>query len=274
MENLFDETPVVDDTKETKKEKKKKSKYNTTDLDPAGTFERHVYHRDQFAHYLRWSHIVKHATIGEVICDFGCGKGSLFEVFYRNKFKCQKYVGLDIRKKTIENAKEEYAGTDWAEFHAVDLVLDPFNFSAIQADKVCSFEVAEHIGKQNIDKFLENFRDCGKADATYFLSTPNFDPKVGAAGNHTYDSGDGRGVAVQEFGHAELQAILEKYFVIEKKYGTFASMRDYKPLMNDWQTKMFENLSEYYDTNLIAVMMAPFFPEQARNCLWVLKRKV
>ena len=26
--------------------------YNTTELDPDTTFERHVYHRDQFAHYL------------------------------------------------------------------------------------------------------------------------------------------------------------------------------------------------------------------------------
>ena len=31
--------------------------------------------------------------------------------------------------------------------------------------------------------------------ATYYLSTPNYDPSVGAAGNHTYDSGDGRGVS-------------------------------------------------------------------------------
>lgn len=50
-------------------------------------------------------------------------------------------------------------------------------------------------------------------------------------------------------------------------------MRDYKPYMNEWQTKMFEGLSEYYDTNLIAVMMAPFFPEHARNTLWVLSLK-
>lgn len=252
-----------------------KGKYNTTDLDPQTSFEKHVYHRDQFAHYLRWTHIVREAKIGEVICDFGCGGGSLLEVFYRNKFKCKKYVGLDIRKKTIENNKEKYAIVDWADFHAVDLVLNPddFSFEKVKADKVCSFEVAEHIGKQNIDKFLENYRDCGKKDATYYLSTPNFDQKVGAAGNHTYDSGDGRGVAPQEFGHKELQKHLEKYFVIEKKFGTFASQTDYKPLLNDWQKQMFEGLKEYYDSNLVANIMAPFFPEVARNCMWVMKRK-
>ena len=67
-------------------------------------------------------------------------------------------------------------------------IRDRFN-----ADKVCAFEVLEHVGKQNADAFLENFKACGNNNATYYLSTPNYDPSVGAAGNHTYDSGDGRG---------------------------------------------------------------------------------
>ena len=138
---------------------------------------------------------------------------------------------------------------------------------------MCSFEVAEHVGKQNIETFLSNMRDCGNENATYYISTPNFDEHVGAAGNHTYDSGDGRGVAVQEFAHSELQSHIEKYFTIERKFGTFASIRDYKHLLNDWQVKMFEALKEYYDSNLLSVIMAPFFPEQSRNTLWVLKRK-
>ena len=50
-------------------------------------------------------------------------------------------------------------------------------------------------------------------------------------------------------------------------------MKDYKPMMNDWQKKMFEALKGYYDSNLIANIMAPMFPDVARNTLWVLKRK-
>lgn len=59
---------------------KKTEGYNATALDPAATFERHVYHRDQFAHYLRWTHILKVAKIGDSIVDFGCGAGDLLEV--------------------------------------------------------------------------------------------------------------------------------------------------------------------------------------------------
>ena len=58
--------------------------YNTTDLRPDQAFERHVFHRDQFAHYLRWTHILKEAKIGESIVDFGCGAANLLEVLYRN----------------------------------------------------------------------------------------------------------------------------------------------------------------------------------------------
>ena len=120
---------------------------------------------------------------------------------------------------------------------------------------------------------MQNFRDCGKLDALYYLSTPNFNENVGAAGNHTYDSGDGRGVDVQEFKHEELKSILLKYFNIVEYFGTFASERDYKPFMNEWQINMFNSLKEYYDANLVSNIMAPMFPAQSRNTLWVLKRK-
>ena len=249
--------------------------YNTTDLDPQSTFERHVFHRDQFAHYLRWTHILKEAKIGDVIVDFGCGKGNLLEVLYRNRFKCKHYIGIDIRKQTIELAKQNFKTVDWAQFISDDLIKPKFKYKDFQADKVCSFEVAEHVGKNNIKKFLINFKACGKLTATYYLSTPNFDDKIGAAGNHTYDSGDGKGIAVQEFKHQELQKEIEKAgFMVLKKFGTFASYRDYKPLMNDWQKKMFNALKEYYDSNLISNIMAPLFPEQSRNTLWVLRRSL
>jgi len=258
--------------KETRIETKK---YNVTDLDPQTTFERHVFHRDQFAHYLRWTHILKKANIGETIVDFGCGKGNLLEVLYRNKFKCKKYIGIDIRNKTIQAAREKYDKVDWASFEVEDLV-NPQNgvdFKVFKADKVCSFEVLEHVGKQNADKFMENFMACGNKDAEYYISTPNFNEKVGAAGNHTYDSGDGRGVDVQEFSYEELKQLFSKHAVIVDSFGTFASQRDYKDLMNEWQKEMFSHLTKYYDSNLVSNLMAPFFPEQSRNTLWILKNK-
>lgn len=249
--------------------------YNVTDLDPQTTFERHVFHRDQFAHYLRWSHILKESKVNkESILDFGCGKGNLLEVLYRNKFKAKYYTGIDIRKQTINQAKEKFNGVKWASFICDDLCNPKTDFSKIKADKVCSFEVIEHVGKNRAQIFLNNFKSCGHKDSVYYLSTPNFDEKVGAAGNHTYDSGDGLGIQIQEFEHSELEKlILKSGFIVVKKYGTFASISDYKHLLNDWQKKMFNYLKEYYDTNILSCLMAPMFPEQSRNTLWILKQK-
>jgi cyclopropane fatty-acyl-phospholipid synthase-like methyltransferase len=248
-----------------------KKNYNTTDLDPEKSFERHVFHRDQFAHYLRWTHILKNAKIGQTIVDFGCGNGNLLEVLYRNKFKQAKYIGIDIRN----SIKPDLAKLDWCEFYQEDLVnpQNETNFKSFNADHVVSFEVMEHVGKQNAKKFLENFKQCGHNNATFYLSTPNYDEKVGAAGNHTYDSGDGRGIDVQEHTHQEIHNhIINAGFTIVKKYGTFASIKDYRPYMNEWQTKMFEYLKDYYDSNLLSNIMAPFFPEKSRNTLWILKK--
>jgi SAM-dependent methyltransferase len=247
--------------------------YNATDLDPESAMERHIFHRDIFAHYLRWSFILRRIGRHERVVDFGCGKGHLLETLYRNQHTPEAYFGFDIRTQTIQKTAARFP-VPWAKFYAVDLVkAEPETFAnmAMNADHVCSFEVAEHIGKQNIDRYLQNFRACGNISATYYLSTPNFDPGVGAAGNHTYDSGDGRGVQPQEFDHKELESILDRnMFKVVEKFGTFASVKDYKHLMNEHQRYVFDQLYRYYDSNVIAVLMAPMFPEQSRNTLWVM----
>lgn len=255
---------------------KQSNPYNNTDLNPLTTFEKHVFHRDQFAHFLRWTHVLKEARIGETIVDFGAGKCNLLEVLYRNRFKPTKYIALEYKQSEMDKAKEKYAKLPFpAEFYQQDIIIPTMDYSTFQADKVVSFEVAEHVGKQNVPAFLTNFMACGSDNARYYLSTPNYDEHVGAAGNHTYDSGDGRGVAPQEIDHFELQEmILDAGFEIVNKFGTFASQRDYKGTLNEWQTEMFNALSKYYDSNLVSNLMAPVIePELARNTLWVLKRK-
>lgn len=244
-----------------------KEKYNKTQLTPQLEYGRHIYHRDQFAHYFRWSHVLKNARIGQTILDFGCGSGEMLEVFYRNRYRPKHFVGLDVREKTIEQNNEKFEKLDFAEFKVMDL-CQPFDLGE-KFDIITSFEVMEHIGHENADAFLKNILTHCRPDTVIYISTPNYDPRVGAAENHML----GPDREVGEWDHFELQDKLSQYFTIEKKYGTFASIRDYKPLLNGWQKEMFDSYSEYYDTNILACLMAPLFPEQARNCLWVLKAK-
>ncbi|MEK7111888.1 MAG: methyltransferase domain-containing protein, partial [Patescibacteria group bacterium] len=203
---------------------------------------------------------------------FGCGTSmNLAEVFYRNMYKPNKYLGLDIRDLNIKGKK--LIELDWCEFKKQNLISE-INEKGFNWDLITSNEVIEHIGKQNADKFLQNILNNCSEKTKVLISTPNYDENVGAAGNHTYDSGDGRGIVPQEFTYNELKLLFEKYFIIEEVYGTFASQKDYKHLMNDWQRQMFDNLYKYYDSNLLSNLMAPMFPEQSRNCIWILRKKL
>lgn len=248
---------------------KKKEIYNKTQLTPQQEFERHIYHRDQFAHYLRWSHVLKNAKIGQTILDFGCGTGEILEVFYRNRYRPKQYLGLDIRKQTIDENNQKFAKLDFAEFRQADLCQDGLDLGQT-FDIITCFEVIEHIGHANADAFLDNLAYHCDENTVVYLSTPNYDPQVGAANNHLL----GPDKEVGEWDHFELQDKLSEYFNIEKKYGTFASIKDYKEDLTGWKKEAFDELREYYDSNLLSNMMAPMIPaEHARNCLWILKVK-
>jgi len=246
-----------------------KEEVNKTQLNPDKIFERHVFHRDQFAHFLRWSFILRKCAPpsksfkGERILDIGCGSANLAETLYRNRFKPQLYVGLDMRKQTIAlNNKKTYNFTTI--FDVVDVrkeVPERMNYT-----KICCFEVVEHFEKKYIHDFFNNIQKAmnpevaGKPQSgtELFLSTPCFNGK--AADNH-----------VHEYTYKELKEILEQHFVIKENYGTFSSKREIMTVMTEFHAKVYEQLERYYDSNLMSVIFAPLYPEKSRNCMWVLK---
>jgi SAM-dependent methyltransferase len=246
------------------------TKYNVTQLDPLKEFERHIFHRDQFAHYLRWTHVLKVAKIGQRILDLGCGTGNLLEVLYRNKFRPSAYLGLDIRRKIIKGCQDRWGTLDFASFKVADLCGDLSTLGlGDDWDIITSFEVIEHLGKQNVAKFLANVKACSNENTMVLISTPVYDQKVGAAANHIIEGERG------ELTFDELKDVIEQQLKIEAVFGTFASVKDYKPFLRpgSWQLQMYEHLTRYYDSNLVSNLMAPLFPRQSRNCLWRLSAR-
>ena len=60
---------------------------------------------------------------------------------------------------------------------------------------------------------------------------------------------------------------------VQKEVDSFLNLvKDYKDKLQGWQLEMYNHLKDYFDTNILSNLMAPFFPEQSRNCMWILSK--
>lgn len=237
--------------------------------------DRQIVHRDYIAHCLRWSHVLRHVDIGETVLDLGCADGPMAMAFYTNKYKPKLYVGIDIRESILEKARKKLEKAPWATFKAVDLI---HNFDKVPKEAysiITSFEMVEHIPGETVEPLLKNVATLMNKDTKFFLSTPCYDG-VNKASNH-----------VKEWFFEELKEVLQRHFKIEAVYGTFGSQKDLKALhaagnpiamqlMSEIDRvgfSLWELLHEYYDSNFLATIWAPLFPELARNAIWRLSLK-
>lgn len=242
-------------------------------------------HRDYIAHCLRWSHVAKHINQGQLykiatVLDIGCGVDlPLAKLLYSSRLIVKQYVGLDYNSTgkfdvspfhTGKMPVDVYGGVD----AAVDVQLHPENFEVMEdfyeyPDVIICFEVLEHVEPEHAVRMLRlmrsllvKAREKGK-DAYAFISTPCYDEHTGAAANH-----------VSEIQYEALGATLEALgFDIAGHWGTFASQKDYRDtFIKEYNAQgIWNKLCEYYDSNYLATVFAPLYPNLARNCLWQIR---
>ena len=238
--------------------------------------ERGIIHRDYIAHCLRWSHVAMYLRrrrryFYADILDIGPGKEiPLAKTLYVNRTTPNSYTAVDVSKLEMPAMFENANWKPTKLISKMDICeLDLMSFDIAPNVIVC-FEVIEHVEPGHSRLMLEKMYDMLRnyddgpnfPGAVVFLSTPNWDPKVGAAGNH-----------VNEIRHQALGAVIEDIgFNIEARYGTFASQRDIKPFMTEEELSLMEKMKEYYDSNYVSTIFAPLFPEVSRNCIWRLSR--
>jgi 2-polyprenyl-3-methyl-5-hydroxy-6-metoxy-1,4-benzoquinol methylase len=246
--------------------------YNTTNLNPQAAFERHVFHRDMFAHFLRWSHVLRRLERGLNVLDVCCGPGELLEVVYRNRFAAKEYCGIDIRDSVIGTNRRKWKDVPWARFEPCDIVKGPIPRPKDgDWDLICFFEGIEHIPHRYGEALMGNIAAVMGADTALLISTPIFNGQ--AAANHHVE-----GVRT-EYTWEELHALLSKFMDMHpkawKNWGTFASKDEILPLVsqNPELLKIYERLEQYYDSNLMAVLFAPLFPRFSRNSMWEMRKK-
>lgn len=249
--------------------------------------ERGFIHRDYIAHCLRWSHVVKFLYQGNKyktarILDIGCGKEMpLAKLLHSSRLAPTEgyYIGLDANSlempSQFKNSKwqpqpfgKAIFPQDWQnrkiEYAYRERTRQPF----VAPDIVTCFEVAEHVEPKHCRILVEGIRNALDGAGTAFISTPVWDPEVGAAANHINE------MTYQAFG-----ALLEDIgFVIEGHWGTFASQKDYKVHIQQEggpdtyiPADLWNKLSQYYDSNYLATIFAPLFPQLSRNVLWRVK---
>lgn len=244
---------------------------DTTFLSLEMAADRGFIHRDYIAHVFRWNHVCKYLHQGAKyktahVLDVGCGRETplpkmLFSM--RMTHTTGSYTGIDygpinkpltISDKTTKWNMELFEKTDFVKWAAK---------SEHVYDTITCFEMLEHVEPYHSYETLKAIRSCLEPDGgTAFISTPVYDPKAGAAANH-----------VNEMSYDGLEWMINAAGLkIVETYGTFASQRDYKPVMSDEERRLFDRLSEYYESNVVSVIFAPLFPKQSRNVLWRLEK--
>lgn len=230
--------------------------------------ERGFIHRDYIAHCLRWTHVAKwmgkpdHRKDCKLL-DIGCGKDvPLAKMLMTSRMASDglTYIGIDYNKlempKAFENTKFKPTLIGNVAFPDVQLPIEKF-------DVITSFEVLEHVEPVHAFKMLQGMYDRLADDGVVFVSTPVYDEKVGAADNH-----------VNEMSYETMQAMIAHAgFEIDDHFGTFASIKDYKEVLEKEDIDgVFNRLRAYYDSNYLATIFAPLYPRHSRNVLWRLKK--
>jgi len=215
-------------------------------------------HRDYIAHCFRWSHVVKEmyrkGTYKDArVLDVGCGRETpLLRLLHSSRLAPASYTGIDYGPindpGTVKPVPELWENEDFAVWGCEETFTH-----------IVSFEVLEHVEPEHMIRMLKNMKRVLAPGGRIYLSTPCWN-MTDCAANH-----------VNEMKYEVLGSILEALgFEIVASYGTFASIRDYQDMLSYEQTQLFDELREYYDTNVLACIFAPLFPAQSRNALWTI----
>lgn len=246
---------------------------DTTYLSLDTAEERGFIHRDYIAHCLRWSHFIKFVSQNKryetaTIIDIGCGRElPLAKTMYSSRYIPKMFHAVDVgpidddAKAVFHSGKfpiEFHPHTDFVNF--ADQLIHQGGETAGRegiADFVTCFECLEHVEPKHMLQILQAVRRVLKPNGVAFFSTPCWDV-VSCAANH-----------VNEMRYEALGAVFEENgFEILDVFGTFASIREYEPHLAPAHREVFEDLRSYYDVNFLACILAPFYPQYSRNCLW------
>lgn len=219
-------------------------------------------HRDYAAHFFRWGFAGNFSGKGTRILEIGCGQDQpLLRVLQGSiNLVPDSYIGVDLNK--IKAKRSSKWGEIKDEFNFVDDGLELAKIAGKAGfNLVVSFEVIEHMRKEDGFKLLVNARKLMSDDGLFILSTPVYNGKKMAA-NH-----------IHEYEIQELQDHIEKAgFRVVNRFGTFASWNDIKKACIKEELALLTQLREYYSWDVLSCFLAPKYPNASRNNVWLLEK--
>lgn len=225
-------------------------------------------HRDYIAHCHRWSHVIKCLSQGQGyktarILDIGCGRlMPMATMLHSSRMAPEYYCGVEYGP--VDRSNKSVATTLRSDAFNCD-IWDNTSITKMSLDEgeeafnwVTCFEMLEHVEPKMVHDTLDVIRAMTTPDARIFISTPVFNGK--AAANHVNE------MTMDALGNV----FLDHGFGIRAMHGTFASISDYRHMLNEHEAHVFERLRDYYDVNVLATIFAPLHPIGSRNILWEL----
>ena len=256
--------------------------FDKTHLDVTRYNKRGVIHRDYIAHCHRWSFIQRWmvtrdlndryedtdgATRGKMmykkthVLDIGCGKDlMLYKALVSNKVSPLSYTGVDINKLEVPI---DFKGSKFQPTLLNETDICSVNTLDNSPNLVVSFEMLEHVPFEYSQATLKKAYELSTNDATLVISTPVFMEKYGMAKNHINEMT--REQVIDQLDNAGWH--------IHENYGTFAGRPELYNNMQPEHQRLFKSLMAYYDSNVMATIFAPLYPEFSRNNLWVCKKE-
>lgn len=235
--------------------------------------------RDYSAHFFRWSFVKRMIKPHGRLLDVGCGQdGPILQILTGRPGGGEAldlYVGVDYNKITKKRIRNTFTCEVLDEFDFVNRYEEIVRRHGRSFNYASCLEVIEHMDVTAGKKLLRGIYSCLEDGGTLFLSTPCYDG-VHHARNH-----------VHEYTVPELRKKIEDVgFTVVRRFGTFMNHNAVKKLTQDdlpelykpylilgEVKKLYNYLCDYYDHDAMACFLAPLFPDQARNNLWVLRRE-